>query len=198
MFARLMQKSSAIQDEVKAGGRSGNQLYPVFFKLEQLELLLVGAGNVGLEKLESLLGNSPAANITIVAPVVKDEVRKLIAQHPGCVIIERSFVEEDLEGKDLAVLATDDKGLHENIRLLAKERGILINVADTPDLCDFYLGSVVQKGNLKIAISTNGKSPTAAKRIKEVLYEALPGELDEVIENLHKSVTNSTGILSTR
>ena len=62
----------------------------------------------------------------------------------------------------------------------------MVNVADTPDLCDFYLGSIVQKGNLKIAISTNGKSPTAAKRIKEVLHEALPGELDDVIENLHK------------
>ncbi|NCU04004.1 MAG: NAD(P)-dependent oxidoreductase, partial [Chitinophagaceae bacterium] len=98
-----MQKSSTISTEVNHGTKAGNQLYPVFFKLEQLELLLVGAGNVGLEKLESLLGNSPAANITIVAPVVKDEVRKLIEQHPGCVIIERPFVEEDLEGKDLAV-----------------------------------------------------------------------------------------------
>ena len=76
--------------------------------------------------------------------------------------------------------------LHEEIKARANEKGILVNVADTPDLCDFYLGSIVQKGNLKIAISTNGKSPTAAKRIKEVLHEALPGELDEVIENLHK------------
>ena len=76
--------------------------------------------------------------------------------------------------------------LQKKLKPLAKEKGILVNVADTPDLCDFYLGSIVQKGNLKIAISTNGKSPTAAKRIKEVLHDALPGELDEVIENLHK------------
>ncbi|MBC7873910.1 MAG: TSUP family transporter, partial [Ferruginibacter sp.] len=81
---------------------------------------------------------------------------------------------------------TDNKSLHEQVRMMAKKRGLLVNVADTPELCDFYLGSIVQKGNLKIAISTNGKSPTAAKRIKEVLHEALPGELDEVIENLHK------------
>ena len=57
--------------------------------------------------------------------------------------------------------------LHEEIKAMATEKGILVNVADTPDLCDFYLGSIVQKGNLKIAISTNGKSPTAAKRIKK-------------------------------
>ena len=85
---------------------------------------------------------------------------------------------------DIVILATDNPSLHETIKKLAEEKGILVNVADTPDLCDFYLGSIVQKGNLKIAISTNGKSPTAAKRIKEVLHHALPGELDEVIENL--------------
>jgi uncharacterized protein len=68
----------------------------------------------------------------------------------------------------------------------AKEKGKLINVADKPDLCDFYLSSVVQKGNLKIAISTNGKSPTAAKRLKEVMQEVLPHELNDVINNLNK------------
>lgn len=163
-----------------------NKLYPVFLKLEELELLLVGAGNVGLEKLESLLGNSPEARITVVAPQVKDEIKDLLQKHPSCSLIQRSFEENDLLNKDLVVLATDNPELHKQIKGLADEKGILMNVADTPELCDFYLGSIVQKGNLKIAISTNGKSPTAAKRIKEVLNKALPGELDEVIENLHE------------
>ncbi len=163
-----------------------NKLYPIFLKLEELELLLVGAGNVGLEKLNSLLSNSPEAKITIVAPLIKEEVRGLLQNHPFCNLVQRSFEETDLNNKDLVVLATDDKELHKKIKALAEEKGILVNVADTPELCDFYLGSIVQKGNLKIAISTNGKSPTAAKRIKEVLNKALPGELDEVIENLHQ------------
>lgn len=163
-----------------------NQLYPVFLKLEQLNILLVGAGNVGLEKLHSLLSNSPRAKITVVAPMVKQEVRELIQKHPSCTLIERQFQEEDLENKELVVLATDNKELHQYITKLANANKILINVADTPELCDFYLGSIVQKGSLKIAISTNGKSPTAAKRIKEVLNESLPGELDELINNLHK------------
>jgi len=163
-----------------------NKLYPIFLKLEELDLLLVGAGNVGLEKLNSLLSNSPEAKITIVAPIIKEEVRQLFHNHPTCTLIQRSFEETDLDNKDLVVLATDDIQLHKRIKSLASEREILINVADTPELCDFYLGSIVQKGNLKIAISTNGKSPTAAKRIKEVLNKALPGELDDVIENLHE------------
>jgi siroheme synthase-like protein len=162
-----------------------NHLYPIFVKLEQLELLLVGGGNVGLEKLHSLLTNSPTGKITIVAPEIKDEIRKLVYKHPTCKIIQREFQEEDLDNKDLIILATDKRELHEEIKKLATAKGILINVADTPELCDFYLSSIVQKGNLKIAISTNGKSPTAAKRIKEVLHDALPGELDDVIENLH-------------
>lgn len=168
------------------GQASKNPLYPVFLKLEQLNTLLVGAGNVGLEKLQSLLSNSPAARITIVAPLIKEEVRQLVEKHPSCTIDQKAFDIADLEGKDLIVLATDDPALHKTIAKQAGEKGLLINVADTPDLCDFYLGSIVQKGNLKIAISTNGKSPTAAKRIKEVLQDALPGELDDVIENLHK------------
>ncbi|MEO5563067.1 MAG: bifunctional precorrin-2 dehydrogenase/sirohydrochlorin ferrochelatase, partial [Chitinophagaceae bacterium] len=167
-----------------------NQLYPVFLKLHELKLLLVGGGNVGLEKLNSLLSNSPDTNITIVAPLIRDEVKELVAKHPYCKLVERRFEESDLDGMDLAICATDDKDLHASIKYLANEKGILVNVADTPDLCDFYLGSIVQKGQLKIAISTNGKSPTAAKRIREVLNDALPAELDEVIENLNQ-VRNS-------
>lgn len=163
-----------------------NALYPVFLKQDQLKLLLVGAGNVGLEKLQSLLSNSPEMQISIVADRVKEEVRELISKHPGCTLYERVFEEEDLDHKNLVIVATDNKNLNEVIRDLAAGRNILVNVADTPSLCDFYLGSIVQKGNLKIAISTNGKSPTAAKRIKQVLNETFPDEIDEVLENLNK------------
>jgi len=172
--------------EAETESKKKNQLYPVFLKLEQLNTLLVGAGNVGLEKLHSLLSNSPEAKITIVAPEVKEEVRRLVWKHPSCTIVQKEFEESDLDSKELIILATDNRELHIRIKEMAAQRKILVNVADTPDLCDFYLGSIVQKGSLKIAISTNGKSPTAAKRIKEVLHDALPGELDEVIDNLQK------------
>ena len=164
----------------------GNVLYPIFLKLDQLDMLLVGAGNVGLEKLESLLGNSPNANITIVAPIVKQEVRDLLVDHPNTILIERAFEESDLLGRDIVVLATDNKVLHVHVQQLLKNKNTLLNVADTPDLCDFYLGSIVKKGNLKIAISTNGKSPTVAKRLKQVLNESLPQEMNDLLENINK------------
>jgi len=163
-----------------------NQLYPVFLKLEQLRILLVGAGNVGLEKLHSLLANSPYANITIVAPAVKQEIKELVKAHSGCVIIEKKFEEQDLDGKNLVICATDDKALHIQIKKAAETRNSIVNVADTPDLCDFYLGSIVQKGSLKIAISTNGKSPTIAKRLKEVIADMLPEEMEELLENMQR------------
>jgi siroheme synthase-like protein len=146
--------------------------------------MVVGGGNVALEKLNSLLSNSPDAKITLVAPDIKDEVRSLALQHHSCQLIQRAFEESDLESKDLLILATANRQLNEYIRKLAKEKDIITNTADTPGLCDFYLGSIVQKGNLKIAISTNGLSPTIAKRIKEVLYEVIPHEMDNVLQNM--------------
>lgn len=168
-----------------AEGQNHNLLFPVFLKLEELKVLLVGGGKVGTEKLSALLANSPAAPVTVVAINISDEVRKLAKHHPNVVLHERPFTLSDLDDKDLALIAVNDKEISLAVRDAAKEKKILVNVADTPEQCDFYLSSIVQKGNLKIAISTNGKSPTAAKRIKEVLNHALPPELDDMINNLH-------------
>ena len=166
-----------------------NHLYPIFVKLEELELLLVGGGNVALEKLNSLLSNSPDARVTLVAPVIKNEIIDLLKEYPLVKMVQKPFDESDLNNKQLAILATDDKDLHQHIKMLAESKGILVNVADTPELCDFYLGSIVQKGNLKIAISTNGKSPTIAKRIKEVLNDTIPDEIDGLLGNM-QSIRN--------
>jgi len=168
-----------------AEGQTHNLLFPVFLKLEELKVLLVGGGKVGTEKLSALLANSPAAPVTVVAINISDEVRKLAKHHPNVVLHERPFTLSDLDNKDLAIIAVNDREISLAVRDAAKEKKILVNVADTPEQCDFYLSSIVQKGNLKIAISTNGKSPTAAKRIKEVLNHALPPELDDMINNLH-------------
>lgn len=166
--------------------KQGNQLFPIFLKLENFNTLLVGAGNVGLEKLDAMLVNSPHAEITIVADRVLESVNSLVNHYPQLQLHQRVFQSSDLDNKELVVLATDNYELHKDIHKLCKERGILINVADTPELCDFYLGSIVKKGNLKIAISTNGKSPTIAKRIKQVLNENIPSEIDESLENINK------------
>ncbi len=164
---------------------SVNNLFPVFLKLEQLNLLVVGGGNVALEKLNALFNNAPEAQVTAVALDFLPAVQALTLQHSGLVLVEKAFEPEDLEGKDLVIAATNNRVINEVIREEAGRRRILANVADTPDLCDFYLGSIVQKGDLKIAISTNGRSPTIAKRIREVLNEAIPPEIDDTLKNMN-------------
>lgn len=164
---------------------TGNVMFPVFFKLHELELLIVGGGYVGLEKLTAILRSSPKANVTLVAKkILQKEIRKLAKKHPNVTLVERPFKKKDLKGKDLVILATDSKALHEKIKKRTKKKHILTNVADTPELCDFYLCSIVKKGDLKIGISSNGKSPTLTKRIKETLNDALPEEVDELLARL--------------
>jgi precorrin-2 dehydrogenase / sirohydrochlorin ferrochelatase len=160
---------------------SGNQLFPVFLQLNRLHTLLVGGGNVALEKLTALLGNSPGSTVTIVAKEIDPAVRNFVSDFPGVTMHERVFQNTDLDFVDLVVVAANNSDLNAHIRGESRKRHLLINVADKPALCDFYLGSVVKKGNLKIGISTNGKSPTIAKRIKELLSEALPEEIDETL-----------------
>lgn len=164
---------------------SKNNLFPVFLKLESLRLLIVGAGPVAAEKLTAVLNNAPETNIKLVAKNVSQGVADLIANRINIKLIQKEFEVSDLNEIDLVISAVNNLEKSAEIRAEAHKKGILVNVADTPDLCDFYLGSIVQKGCLKIAISTNGQSPTAAKRLKEMLNNALPEELDEMIENLH-------------
>ena len=171
----------------------GNHLFPVFLKLEELEVLLVGAGNVGLEKLQAILHNAPATRVHVVAAEVSEGVKAFAAAYPAVNILQKEFDDADLLEKDVVIVAVNNKEISRVIRDSAKERKLLVNVADTPELCDFYLGSIVQKGSVKIAISTNGKSPTMAKRLKEVLQHALPNELNGIVDNLHTIRTRLNG-----
>lgn len=125
---------------------SENTLFPIFLKLEELDILLVGGGYVAAEKLSAILRNSPKANVQIVAPLIRPELWELIKDNSNVQIWQREFRKEDLAHRDLVFLATDDEELHADIKRMAKVRHLLVNVADTPNLCDFYLGSVVQRG----------------------------------------------------
>lgn len=174
--------SIIIIEKEKAGK---NRLFPVFLKIEELNVLLVGGGKVGLEKLNAILQNAPGTSVCVVATEITDEIKQLAKVYSGVVLDERPFQETDLDNKDIVITAVNDKSVSNYVRLLAKEKKLLINVADTPDQCDFYLGSIVQKGDLKIAISTNGKSPTMAKRMREQLNELIPDEIEGVLENMH-------------
>ena len=161
-----------------------NNLYPIFLKMYQLQTLIVGGGNVALEKLSFLLKSSPNANVKMVATFFRDDTIALANQF-NIEMITMSYEESFLFSKDLVIAATDNLDVNKKIYNDAKRRNLLVNVADTPDLCDFYLGGIVTKGNIKIAISTNGKSPTMAKRLRQLFEEVIPDEIDDLAQNLN-------------
>src|SRR3990170_1700997 len=164
--------------------KEGNDLFPIFLKLEQLRLLIVGGGKVGLEKLHAVIHNSPATKVLLIGSEISLAIKELAQQYQNIRLKERPYEPADLDECDIAIVAINDKAVSEIIHADAKQKDKLVNVADTPELCDFYLSSVVKKGNLKVAISTNGMSPTMAKRLKEVLTEALPDNLETAMEQL--------------
>ncbi len=165
---------------------SVNSLFPVFLKLEQLKVVIIGGGYVGNEKLQAIISNSPLTAIKVVALVVSEEIKSLAKQHNNIVLLEKGYNSDDIKDADIVFAALNDPAVSEQVSVDARRLGKLVNVADKPGLCDFYLSSVVQKGNLKLAISTNGKSPTIAKRIKELLNEALPEEIDELLDHMQQ------------
>lgn len=177
-------KSNIEEQILPAPVKETNNLFPVFLKLEQMHLLIVGGGNIGLEKINTVLLNSPLTKITLVGITIKSEIKQIAATNPNIKLIERAFEISDLEDVNLIIVAIDDAVASAEISKVAKEKGKLVNAADKPALCDFYLGSVVKKGSLKIAISTNGKSPTIAKRLKEVINNMLPDEMESVLDNM--------------
>ena len=161
-----------------------NTLYPIFLKTEQLEVLIVGGGYVALEKLQFLFKSSPQARVTLVSPMLRTETKKFI-QDKNIRVINSRFRLRFLKNKNLVIATTDNPKVNERVYSLCRKKHILVNVADNPPLCDFYMGGIVTKGNLKIAISTNGKSPTLAKRLRQWLEAFLPEETDTLLDKLY-------------
>ena len=163
-----------------------NELYPVFLKLHQLNVLIVGGGNVGLGKLSFMLKSSPNANVEVVAPRFLPELEALAEKHPSVKLTPKKFNRWMLRKRNLVIACTDDLKVNKRVYDLSRKRYLLCNIADTPNLCDYYLGGIVTKGNVKIAISTNGKSPTTAKRLHEFFEEVIPEDVNKVVENLNE------------
>jgi hypothetical protein len=162
-----------------------NKLFPVFLKLENFRVLIVGGGKIAGEKVRAIYNNSPATRVKLVAPEVSSEILDLRHKFQNLDVINRAFEKHDLDQVDFVIVAVNNKETSLHIKQLADQRRLITNVADTPEQCDFYLGSIVQKGDLKIAISTNGKSPTFAKRVKETLNDAIPNDVQLIVDKLN-------------
>src|SRR5262249_44562217 len=138
-------------------------LFPMFVKLDGRRVLVVGAGNIAEQKISTLL--STGANIHVVAREANHRIRQL-ATEGSITLSERIFRNSDLDGVFMIVVATSCADLNREIYREAQRRGILCNVVDVPDQCDFYYPAVVQRGDLQIAISTSGQSPSLAQQIR--------------------------------
>jgi precorrin-2 dehydrogenase/sirohydrochlorin ferrochelatase len=141
-------------------------LFPMFVKLDGREVLVVGAGKVGEPKIRGLVPTG--ARIRVVAREASQGVREW-AQNGEIILEERGFVPADLDNIFLVVVATSSRDLNQQVYHEAQSRHILCNVVDVPEQCDFYYPAVVQRGDLQIAISTSGQSPSLAQKIRQQL-----------------------------
>jgi len=162
-----------------------NELYPIFVKVHQLNVVIIGGGNVGLEKLSFLLKSSPNANVEVISIEFLGELKTLASKHPSVTLTQKAYDISDLENRHLVIGCTDNLDVNLQINKEAKAKHLLVNIADTPDQCDYYLGGIVTKGHVKIAISTNGKSPTTAKRIRQFLEDVIPEDINQLVLNLN-------------
>jgi siroheme synthase-like protein len=162
-------------------GVLSNALFPLFLKLEGKRCLVVGAGVVGLEKIESLRRCGPS--IRVIAPEAIAEVKTLHAQ--GQVEwLDRIYQTGDVQGFDLVIAATSDRQVNQAVFQEASRRSILCNTVDDPPLCDFFFGSIVERGDLQIAISTAGESPAVAQRLRREIDAQLPSDLGPWLASL--------------
>jgi len=143
-----------------------SSLFPMFLKLDGKRCLVVGAGKVGTPKIDGLLDTG--AQIHVVALKASETVHAWA--NAGKITLDlRAFAAEDLDGTFLAVVATASPSLNGFIYREAERRGVLCNVVDVPEYCDFYYPAVVRRGDLQIAISTSGQSPSLAQRLRQQL-----------------------------
>lgn len=165
------------------GGKPMSSLFPMFLKLAGRQALVVGAGKVGEGKIAGLFDTG--ARVRVVAREASVAVREW-ARDGRIELDLRSFSVGDLDGAFIAVVATASRDLNEFIYREAQLRGVLCNVVDVPEFCDYFYPAVVRRGDLQIAISTSGQSPALARKLRQQLdqqfgpgYAAWVAELGE-------------------
>jgi precorrin-2 dehydrogenase/sirohydrochlorin ferrochelatase len=171
-------------DKAAAGGSQksgGANLFPMFVKLEGRPVLVVGAGRIAESKIPGLLESG--AKVRVVAPAANDALRSWASS--GAIAYDpREFEGADLNGVFLVIAATSSSPLNASVFQEARRRNILCNAVDDPENCDFYYGAVVRRGALQLAISTDGKSPALAQRLRAELEEQFGPQYAEWLEQL--------------
>ena len=154
---------------------SSNQpFFPVFLKLRGREALLVGGGRVAAAKLEPLL--LAGARVTVVAPGIRPELER-----DGVRLARRAFEPRDLDGKWLAIAAAPAE-VNRQVAAAAEERRVFVNAVDDPGAASAFLGGVVRRNGVTLAISTEGRAPALAGLLREAIDSVLPPELGDWVD----------------
>jgi siroheme synthase-like protein len=153
--------------------------YPVFLDIVGKPVVVIGGGNIAHQKVAGLL--KAGAEVTVVSPEVNAEMTSL--KNEGRFRhIERDYEPGDLEGYALAFVATDDRSVNSTVADEGKARKVWVNAVDDPPYCDFIMPGIAQKGDLIIAISTSGRSPAMARKMREEIEAFLTDDYVAMLE----------------
>jgi precorrin-2 dehydrogenase/sirohydrochlorin ferrochelatase len=152
--------------------------YPIQLDIRNRNCLVIGGGSVGTRKISMLL--KCGARVTVVSPQISEQLRNLSANN-AVSLHERAYTSSDLDEIFLAIGATDDETINRQISQDAEQRGILCNIADRPEICNFILPAIVQRGDMVITISTSGQSPAMAKNLRKQLENQFGEEYAEFL-----------------
>jgi precorrin-2 dehydrogenase len=144
--------------------------YPVFVDIAGKPVVVIGGGNIAHQKVAGLL--KAGAEVTVISPELNDEM-DLLSREGQFRHILRNYEPGDLEGYVLAFVATDDRSVNATVAAEGKERRVWVNAVDDPPYCDFIMPAIAEQGDLIVALSTSGKSPAMARKMREAIEEFL-------------------------
>lgn len=158
--------------------------FPFFFNLSHFRCLIIGGGEIALNKVRLLSAYS--ANITVVSLTIKTEIYERLSQNRQAQIFQRPFEKADLERADIIIIATDDDDFNSHVWSLAKQQNKIVNVVDDKDKCDFIFPGIVNRGDLTVAISTSGVAPTISSWLRNKLEAEIPQTWTNILKSLKK------------
>ena len=157
-------------------------LFPMFVDLKEKDLLVIGAGEVALRKIEQLVKFSP--KLTVIAPAIHEEIR-LLSQIHAITLVQREYAIEDCDNRFLVIGALDDLGEQEKIYKTCMSAKTPVNCVDSPLLCSFIFPALIVEGDLCVGINTSGKAPAVSSALRQFLTKHIPQGIHDLIQRVH-------------
>lgn len=156
--------------------------FPIFLELKGKKIIVIGGGSVAYRKVLKLIPFE--ADITVIAPDICSEIKKLSKSNSNLVLENRKFETDDIKNAFLVISATDDVSINHYIAQICKTLNIFVNSVDDIENCSFIFPALIKKESLVIGCSTSGKAPELAAVIKNIISDSLPENIEQVVEIL--------------